>query len=216
MPQVSGDGLTWTFRLKRGVRYAPPLQNVEIKAQDFIRALEREARPKVTEGGYAFYYSIIRGFDDFVAGRGETIAGLETPDDYTLRVHLTEPAGDLGERFSLPATAPIPPNPRDPRSPLGTAEGHDDGYGRFLVASGPYMFEGSERLDFSLSPDQQRPVDGYTPAKSITLVRNPSWRPSSDRLRAAYADRIEIRIGATLEHASARLDEGEIDLVMHT
>ena len=216
MPLVSGDGLTWTFRLKRGVRYAPPLQNVEIKAQDFIRALVREARPKVTEGGYSFYYSIIRGFDDFVAGRGEKIAGLEAPDDHTLRVHLNEPAGDLGERFSVAATAPLPPNPRDPAAPLGTAEGHDDGYGRFLVASGPYMFDGAERLNFSLPPSRQRPVAGYAPAKSITLVRNPSWTPSSDRLRAAYADRIEIRIGGTLEQVSATLDQREIDLVMHT
>jgi peptide/nickel transport system substrate-binding protein len=217
MPQVSGDGLMWTFRLKRGVRYAPPLQNVEIKAHDFIRALERQARPKISEeAGYSFYYSIIRGFDDFAAGRGEAIAGLEAPDDHTLRVHLTEPTGDLGERFSVPATAPIPSNPRDPAASLGTAEGHDDGYGRFLVASGPYMFEGAERLDFSLPPSRQRPVAGYAPAKSITLVRNPSWTPSSDRLRAAYADRIEIRIGGTLEQISARLDEGEIDLVMHT
>src|SRR2546430_10665120 len=45
------------------------------------------------------------------------------------------------------ATAPIPPSPSDPNAMLGVATGHDDDYGRFLVASGPYMFKGSEALD---------------------------------------------------------------------
>ena len=60
-------------------------------------------------------------------------------------VKLTEPAGDLPWRFAMPATAPIPPNPSDPKAVLGVAEGHTTNYGRFLVGTGPYMFEGSRR-----------------------------------------------------------------------
>ena len=41
MPEVSPDGLTWTFRLKEGLRYAPPLEDVEITASDFVRGIER-------------------------------------------------------------------------------------------------------------------------------------------------------------------------------
>jgi ABC-type transport system substrate-binding protein len=40
-PEVSGDGTTWTFHIKPGLHYAPPLQSVEITAQDFIRAIQR-------------------------------------------------------------------------------------------------------------------------------------------------------------------------------
>ena len=76
-------------------------------------------------------------------------------DDYTLEIKLTEPAGDLGYRMSMAATAPIPPNPADLDAPLGVAEGHNDDYGRFLVSSGPYMFEGSEAMDFSLPVKDQ-------------------------------------------------------------
>src|SRR5207249_8710433 len=30
MPDISPDGLTWTFHLKSGIRYAPPLSDVEV------------------------------------------------------------------------------------------------------------------------------------------------------------------------------------------
>ena len=42
-PDVSVDGLTWTFHLRPGLRYAPPLQDVEITSGDFVRALQRLA-----------------------------------------------------------------------------------------------------------------------------------------------------------------------------
>ena len=55
MPEVSADGLTWTFTLKPGIAYAPPLENVTVTAQDFIRAMEREACGECSTGGYSFY-----------------------------------------------------------------------------------------------------------------------------------------------------------------
>jgi peptide/nickel transport system substrate-binding protein len=214
MPEVSADGLTWTFHIRPGIRYAPPLQNVEITSGDFIRALAREANPKISGEGYAFYYSIIQGFDDFAAGRSASISGLEAPDPRTLRVHLTEPAGDLGDLFALAATAPIPPSPADPSAPYGAAQGHDDGYGRFLVSSGPYMFEGSQALDFSKPAGGQLPVTGYVPKERIVLVRNPSWKPASDPLRPAYVDRMEIDLGGTTDEYAGRVDAGTMDLML--
>ena len=51
MPTVSSDGLTWTISIKPGIKYAPPFQNVEVTAQDFIRAMMREADPKASAMG---------------------------------------------------------------------------------------------------------------------------------------------------------------------
>ena len=83
---MSEDGLTWTISIKQGVHYAPPFDNVEITAGDFIRAMEREADPAASSGGYSFYYSAIEGFDDFGAGKAEVDLGhdrgrrLHAPD----------------------------------------------------------------------------------------------------------------------------------------
>jgi peptide/nickel transport system substrate-binding protein len=212
-PTVSDDGLTWTFTLKQGIHYAPPLQDVEITAQDFIRGMMREAKPEVA-AGYSFYYSVIEGFDAYGAGDADTITGMTAVDDYTLEVKLTEPTGDMGYRFAMPAAAPIPPNPADPDAPLGVADGHDDDYGRYLVSSGPYMFEGSEALDFSLPVKEQETVAGYEPNKLMSLVRNPSWvADGQDELRPAYLDAISVEIcpGCEDEVAEKKVAADEID-----
>ncbi len=215
-PDVSPDGLTWTFRLRAGLRYAPPFDDTPIIALDLVRALERTARVTSPEDGYPFYYDVIRGFEDYGSGAADSIVGLETPDDRTLVVRLDRVTSDLAYRFSLPATAPIPE---------GAADSHDDDYARFLVASGPYMIEGSEQLDPAAPPEEQQPVAGFVPPEltdagavrepgSLVLVRNRSWDPAADRLRAAYPDRIELTLGGLDDKEIARrVDANEMDLV---
>ena len=248
-PEVAPDGLSWTIQLKEGVHYAPPLEDVEILAQDVVRALMWEASPG-SAASYAFYFSVIDGFDEYASGDATTISGLETPDEHTLVVRLTRPTGDLPNRLAMVATAPIPPNPYRPDAVFGVADGHPHagciqdgvygacGYGHFLVASGPYMIEGSEDLDLSLPPGRQEPISGFSspryeksegwePASPgrLTLVRNPSWDPVSDDLRAAYAERIEIQLGgavyslfpslyrATAREFKAAVEAGTVDYV---
>ena len=201
VPQVSQDGLTVTISLKEGLMYAPPLEDVEITAGDFIRPIERG----YTVGGpYMGYYDAIEGAAEYAAGDADSISGMKAVDDHTLEIALTEPIGDFTFRFAMSATAPIPPNPSDPKARFGVAEGHDESYGPFLVATGPYMFEGSENLDFSRPADDQEAVSGYRTGRSMLLVRNPSW--DQDDLRKAYVDEIDVSIqpgadGSVLEKA---------------
>jgi peptide/nickel transport system substrate-binding protein len=213
LPEQSADGLTWTFTLKPGIKYAPPLQDVTVTAKDFIRAMEREACGTCSTGGYSFYYSTIEGFDEFAAGDADTISGLEAPDDATLIIRTTTPTGDLPFRMAMPAAAPIPPLPGDPKARLGIATGHDDNFGRFIVGTAPYMFEGTDQLDFSLPPDDQEPVAGYDVGRSIVLVRNPSYDPDTDDLREGYVDRIEVTIGGDSNDLALKVDSGELDMV---
>lgn len=204
LPEVSEDGLVYTFTLKDGIQFGPPI-NREIVAQDFITALTRLANPVASSEGYPFYYSIIEGFDDVTEGNAEEITGLRAIDDKTLEITLTDPFPDFAFRMMMPATAPVPAE---------AAEGHDKDYGRFLVSSGPYMFEGSEDLDFTAPPEQQEPVAGYEPGRSIILVRNPSWSADTDELRPAYLDRIETEIGLTAVDMYNKIEAGELDLAL--
>jgi peptide/nickel transport system substrate-binding protein len=201
MPRVSNDGLTWTFRLKAGLTYGPPLQDRRIVASDFIRALEREAVMASTEETYAFYYSVIEGFDEFSEGEADSISGMTAVDDQTLEITLTRAAGDFPFRMMMPATAPIPD---------GAADGHNKDYGRFLISSGPYMFEGA---DEATAPPAE-PFPGYEPGQSIVMVRNPSWSADTDPLREAYLDRFEIQIGLTADDGALRTDSGELHMML--
>jgi peptide/nickel transport system substrate-binding protein len=211
LPTQSEDQLTWTFPLKQGVMYGPPFEDVEVTAGDIVRAVERLSDPKASAGGYAHFYSVIEGLEDFGAGEADEISGISAVDDYTLEVTTTEPVGDLPWRFAMPATGPIPPN-GDAR--LGAAEGHTKDYGRFLVSTGPYMFEGSENMDFSVPADQQEPAAGYTPGRSVVLVRNPSWSADTDDLRPAYSKEIQIEIGGSVADLYNKVEADELDYVM--
>ncbi len=211
-PEVSTDGLTWTFRIRSGIRYAPPLQNIEVTASDFIRALRREAR--IGLEFYGHYYSVIDGFDAYAEGASDSISGLEAPDERTLVVKLVRPAGELGHLMTMAASAPIPPLATDAAAPFGVATGHDEGgFGPFLVATGPYMLEGSEKIDFSAPPAGRTPAPGLTPEK-IRMVRNPSWSGASDRLRAAHVDRIEIDAVEDSPDLPAMATTGAADIVL--
>ena len=211
-PEQSSDGLTWTYTIKPGIHYAPPKEDVEITAPDFIRALERTANPDANVGGYSFYYSVIEGFDDFAAGDAEEISGLNAVDDHTLEITTTSPVGDMSYRLAMGTAAPIPPDDEGER--MGVAEGHDRNYGRFLVATGPYMFEGSETMDFSADPKDQTEAPGYVPGRQIVLVRNPSYDPATDGLRDAYPDRIEVRIGGDNDDLYNQVASGTLDFVV--
>lgn len=198
MPDVSADGLTWTFRLREGLTYAPPFDQRAIVAQDFITALERTVRI-----GEAPYYEDIEGVQAFRDGQAGTISGVEAPDDSTLVVRLTGPAGDFGHRVAMTYLAPIPAE---------ALEVHDDDYAGYVVASGPYMFEGSEDIDHS-DPGAPPSWQGR-PIGEFTLVRNPSWSREMDPLRPAYVDRIEIvPIGDRTDGTDA-VRTSEIDVML--
>jgi YVTN family beta-propeller protein len=192
-PQVSADGRVWTFAIRPGMKYAPPMENSDITSADIVRALMRDAR---FGGNRGDVYSVIEGFDAYRTQNATTIAGLSTPDRYTLTVRLNQPAGDLAARFALTQSAPIPPRPGDVAEPLGMASGHDAGYGPFLVASGPYM------------------ISNFRLGSSLTLVRNPSWNREMDPVRPAFVDRIEFVIGVSDAEAARLLESGKADLIM--
>jgi peptide/nickel transport system substrate-binding protein len=208
-PDVSPDGLTWTFHLRQGLHYAPPLQRVEITAADFVRTLQRDSR--LSGGGF---FSDIDGAAAFRTGDTQSIPGLQTPDAHTLVVRLMKPAGDLAARFALPFVVPLPPLLADPSAPFGVAAGHDSGLTGFIVSSGPYMLAGGDKVDFALPPAQQQPASGLVPGKSITLVRNPSWSAASDPLRPAYVDRIVFNYGGTVNEAVAALEGNQADAII--
>lgn len=205
-PAISDDGLTWTFHLRAGLRYAPPFADTPIVSGDVVRALLRAAA-QPAEALYASYFTPIVGYQSVRDGDAASISGLETPDEHTLVIHLDQPTGDLGDRLALPTAAPIPPTAA---GIFGAATGHDSDYGGYLVSSGPYMYEGSpsERI----GPDASVPALDLSPPTSITMVRNPSWDPNTDPIRAAYVDRIHVDIGGDFFSNATEVDRGAADL----
>ena len=85
--EVAPDGLTYTFHLRHGVKFH---NGREMKAADVKYSLERTCNPKTQSPG-AGYYGSIKGFDDYQAGKATELAGVTTPDDYTVKIELSHP-----------------------------------------------------------------------------------------------------------------------------
>lgn len=230
LPQISSDGLTWTFHLRTGIRYGPPLQGETVTAQDFVRSIERILSPRPAWipsalgwggpyfddalGTYLNLAGAIEGAKAYGAGKAQHISGLQASDEHTLVVHLKHASGNIGYLLALPDTAPIPPVPSHPDWRFGAAQGHERVYSSYLVSTGPYMIEGAPQLDFSKPPPQQLPALGDA-SNSLTIVRNPSWHAASDPLRVALPDRIEL-VPVKDESAARRLTRrGTIDFALN-
>jgi peptide/nickel transport system substrate-binding protein len=199
-PKISADGKTYTFTIKQGVMFGPPV-SLQVTSKDFKYAIERAFRPNVG-GQYLFYLDGKIGpgvvgaaafeKDQSIAGG---ISGITTPDDKTLVFQLESPRSDFAQLLaSMPQYAPVPMDYAkqfDARNPST--------YGEHQVSSGPYMFKNDSTGNIKGAGL------GWDPGKKIILVRNPKWDASTDTIRKAFPDSIEISEG--FEDAAIQTDK---------
>ena len=147
---------------------------------------------------------MIEGFTEFGDGKADTISGITTPDDKTIIFKLTEPTGDFLYRLAMPATSPIPEEVAKCHTPAGE-------YGRYIITTGPYMIDGSDKLDIS-SCGSQKPISGFNPNTGLNLVRNPNYDPATDNPESAEPpDRFEISVNTNLDNIFDQIERGELE-----
>jgi ABC-type transport system substrate-binding protein len=184
-PDLSADGRTYTFRVRKGVRYAPPLSR-EVRAEDFVYAVERQLDPDHPRSPNP-YSSLIQGTAEFAAGKARTISGMRALDDSTLRITLKRPASDFLSILTLPFFSPVPEDPAAGYKPRTD-------YAQHLAASGPYR------------------VQSYDPGRRIELERNQNWDPRTDPLRKAWVDTVSVTIRPSQAGIQRAIERGEQDL----
>jgi len=102
LPQITDNGKTYTFRIKKGIYFTPDPafkgKKRELTAEDYAYSIKRFFDPR-NRSPYAFLFEgKIVGLDEAgararKAGRFDydaKVPGLEVPDRYTLRIHLKE------------------------------------------------------------------------------------------------------------------------------
>lgn len=103
MPEISADGLVYTFRIKPGVRYAddpcfPGGKGREVTVHDFIYSMRRQFDPSTLPQGEWVWRGKIKGLDEWkTAGSdyAQEIEGLKAIDDHTLQITLNQPFPQL-------------------------------------------------------------------------------------------------------------------------
>jgi peptide/nickel transport system substrate-binding protein len=184
-PQVSADRRTYTFTLRPGIRYAPPV-NREVTATDFITAIQRLYDKKSPSPGQQ-YANLIAGATAFGAARASRIAGLTAPDPRTLQITLVQPADDFLSILTMSFFAPVP-------GEYAANYEVGDNYSGHVVGSGPYT------------------LDTYDPGETVVLVRNPNWDPATDPLRKAWVDRIHITLDVGIRSIQQAIEREDADL----
>jgi peptide/nickel transport system substrate-binding protein len=207
---VSDDGLTYTFTLRKGVKFH---NGREMTAADVKYSLERTCNPATQSPG-AGYYGALKGFDDFQAGKAKELSGVQAVDDHTVKIELSRPDSTLLHLMALNFSFVVPKEVVD-------AEGQDFGHkpvgtGAFKVAewtSGQsivlernkdYYKQGEPHLDKITFQIGQEPVvnllrlqkgeidipgDGIPPAKFTEVMNDPQWNKLvivADQLQTGY------------------------------
>jgi peptide/nickel transport system substrate-binding protein/oligopeptide transport system substrate-binding protein len=110
--QSSSDGLTWTFRLRKGLRFS---DGAALDARTVAASLERLLAPETAAPNATLF---------------ETVSGIAAPDARTLVLRLSAPYPAILELLAHPSAAALPVHriARDPR-----------GWTRTPAASGPYL-----------------------------------------------------------------------------
>ncbi len=202
-PDVSADGKTYTFTLKKDVKYAPPV-NRAIVGNDVVVGIKRLCDPNQPSGGLGYYTDTILGLAKFCKGfegvkkkdpaavrsyiENNHVEGLKAPADDKVVFTLVKPAGDFLNILALPFASPVPAE----HALKYVADSKD--FRQNFVGSGPYT------------------MDSYEPAKHIFLKRNDNQK-DGDELRRAWVDRIEIITNASDDqNTQSAIEKGEADM----
>ncbi|MFB6724789.1 ABC transporter substrate-binding protein [Kribbella sp. NPDC056345] len=161
----SEDGLTWTFKLKQGIKY---MDGSPVKAADYAYAIKRSFAHDLYDAGPTYQTQFFKDGGKYKGpyASGDNYAGVETPDESTLVIKLDKKFDDLPFYAAFPMFTPIP-----------KAKDTKKNYDLNPMATGPYQ------------------VDSYTPGTELKLVKNPNWDPNSDPVRYQYPDAFHFKFG---------------------
>ena len=153
---VSKDGLTYTYKLRKGVKWMTSEGEEyggEVKAQDFVTGL-KHAADKKSQAIYLVQKSV-KGLDDYVTGKTSDFStvGVKAIDDYTVQYTLSQPESFWNSKTTMGILMPV-------NEEFLKSKGDDYGQGTSpssILYCGPYL------------------IKSITSKSSATLEKNPTY-----------------------------------------
>ena len=209
MPEVSSDGLTYTFRIRPGIYFTPDPafkgKKREMTAADYVYTFTRLYDPALKspwlflfEGKIAGDTALKKNFSYSAA-----IAGLSAPERYTLRIRLSAPDNNFLLYLTTPASGVVARE---------VVEAYPGQVGNHPVGTGPFMigeWKRSDRIVLLANPDS-------TAVFKATPGDNPADRAIAAALngkRLPLLDRVEVKIAEEFQGRMLGFLSGEYDYI---
>lgn len=205
MPEVTNDGKTYTFKLRKGVMFS---DGREVTVKDVVASFQRIFKvSSPTAGGF---YSVIVGADKCLAEAATcTLEGGVVADEAanTVTINLTRPDAEFFDKLALPHAVILPADA--PVTDAGTVpipgtgayyiSAYDPNTGMTLSRN-PHFKVWSEEAQPDGYPDVVQYDFGLTDEAEVTAVQNgeADWmfdQPPTDRLGeigTTYKDQVFI------------------------
>jgi ABC-type transport system substrate-binding protein len=162
MPEVSKDGITYTFKLRKGVMFQddaafPNGKGREVEAADFVYSIKRLADAKTVSTGWWVLDGKLKGLNEWrdknaklpATNYAEDVEGLKATDKYTLVFKLAKPFPQFMYSLAMPFTYVVAKE---------VVEKYGKEFINHPVGTGPYV------------------LPKFDQGKQITYTKNPTFR----------------------------------------
>jgi YVTN family beta-propeller protein len=200
LPTRSADGRTYTFRIRKGFAFSPPLRE-HVTAETFKHSIERALDPKIiAEHGPAIsFVNDIVGAPAFASGKADHVSGVVARGD-KLAITLTRPAPSILARLAMSLFCAVPLNtPPSPQTAIPSA-------GPYYIAS----HVRNQQLVLRRNPNYHGPrphrldeivyTIGISPPKSVTRVE----QGRADYVAGRLPNEVDAQLAARYGPGSAR------------
>ncbi|WP_327291706.1 ABC transporter substrate-binding protein [Streptomyces sp. NBC_01198] len=186
--RVSSDGHTWTFTLKPGLTFD---NGTPITSQDIKYGIERTFDRSVFAAGPSYFVDLLDQGQNYPGPYRDSdpdklgLRSVSTPNTSTIVFTLDKPFADFRNVLAMSIAAPV-----------SRATDKNDGkdFQKQPVGSGPYR------------------IASYSADGGLRMTRNPYWKQSTDPIRSALPDAIELRLYGSQDAVEEALFNGSADL----
>ena len=196
LPEVSEDGLTWTFTMKDGLKWS---DGSDLTAKDFEYSFKRLACPDTAAPYGETVVGMIDGYEDAIGNPDADGNTTTDPDWDALNVHASEDGKTLTVQLSYPCSYFDKLCAFAAMSPVqqATVEANGDAWCTqpdTFVCNGPYM------------------ISDWIPSERIVLSKNPNYVGGWDSSKIV-SDTITLLLLEDSSAAYAAYNSGEAQLI---